>query len=63
VIIHSLFLQHYKTEKVEPYFAIAQHYGWALKQIFNKLSYDSVIIVEGIAFVQKLTYTKLLICR
>jgi len=39
-------LRHYKTKQVEPYFAIAQHYGWALTQIFTKLSYKAVIIVE-----------------
>lgn len=39
-------LQHHRKEGVQPYFAIAQHYGWALSQIFSVMNYDSVIIVE-----------------
>lgn len=39
-------LKHYKKPNIEPYFAIAQHYGWALSQIFSNMNYDAAIILE-----------------
>lgn len=35
-----------KEKKFAGYFKIARHYGWALNQTFNNLSYEQVIIVE-----------------
>ncbi|ODM99389.1 Alpha-1,3-mannosyl-glycoprotein 2-beta-N-acetylglucosaminyltransferase, partial [Orchesella cincta] len=31
---------------MRPYYHIAEHYGWALGQVFNSLAFDNVIIVE-----------------
>eukprot|EP00026_Physarum_polycephalum_P007989 Phypoly_transcript_08062.p1 GENE.Phypoly_transcript_08062~~Phypoly_transcript_08062.p1 ORF type:complete len:438 (+),score=69.05 Phypoly_transcript_08062:114-1427(+) len=39
-------LQHHRKQGILPYFAIAQHYGWALKQIFSVMNFEAVIIVE-----------------
>ncbi|XP_066937635.1 alpha-1,3-mannosyl-glycoprotein 2-beta-N-acetylglucosaminyltransferase isoform X1 [Macrobrachium rosenbergii] len=35
-----------KEKKFKGYFLIARHYRWALNQIFQKFSYEAVIIVE-----------------
>ena len=34
-------------KKFQGYYKIARHYKWALNQIFHRLKYDAVIIVEG----------------
>lgn len=39
-------LKHKKKRGVLSYFAIAQHYGWALAQIFTAMDFEAVIIVE-----------------
>lgn len=39
-------LKHYKNQGIPSYFAIAQHYGWALAQVFTMLNFEAVIIVE-----------------
>ena len=33
--------------KFQGYYKIARHYKWALQQIFHKLKYEAVIVVEG----------------
>ena len=36
-----------KEKKFLGYYKISRHYKWALNQVFHKLNYDAVIIVEG----------------
>lgn len=36
-----------KEKKMQGYFKIARHYGWALNYTFNILNHENVIIVEG----------------
>ena len=36
-----------KEKKLQGYYKIARHYGWALNHTFNHLNYSNVLIVEG----------------
>ncbi len=36
-----------KEKKFMGYYKISRHYKWALGQIFHKMNYDVVVIVEG----------------
>lgn len=40
------FKKHTNTTVVPGYTAIARHYGWALKQMFDVLHFENVIIIE-----------------
>jgi len=42
----AIALKHHRQPRALPYFAIAQHYGWALAKIFTVMDYDAVIVVE-----------------
>lgn len=41
------------------YYAISQHYKWAIQQVFNHPNeYDRIIILEGLKKFPKLTFQK-----